>query len=120
MLMARQKSADAVGGGVFFIGLGVLFLWDGLDFWPGILLVIAASGAANNLVKGEWVDALVSIFVFGGLAAWFGGYLPIDANLLLPLGLIGIGLIMLLNIFRRVDPEKRKRKNEAYEVDEAY
>lgn len=118
--MDRQKSADVVGGGVFFIGLGILVLWDGLDFWPGILLVIAASGAANNLIKGEWVDALVSIFILGGLAAWFAGYLPIELNLLLPLGLIGVGLIMLLNIFRRVDAEKQKRKNDEYEGSETY
>ncbi len=111
--MNRQKSADAIGGGVFFIGLGLIFLIDGISLWPGILLVIAASGAANNLVKGEWVDALVSLFVFGGLAAWFGGYLNIEAGTLIPLGLIGVGLILLLNIFQRTD--SGKRKNEEFE-----
>jgi hypothetical protein len=112
--MDKQKSADAVGAGVFFIGLGLLFFLK-MNFWPGILLVFAASGAVSNLVKGEWVDALVTVFIFGGLAAWFGGYLNIEAKLAIPLGLIGVGLIMLLNVFRRVESGKHKRKNEELE-----
>ncbi|HLV34005.1 MAG TPA: hypothetical protein VKY59_02775 [Spirillospora sp.] len=70
--MAFKKRADQVAGGVFLIGLAVLFMTG--QWWPGILFVIGASSIARGVAEGhDWYS------VPGGL--W----------------MIGLGLVFLLN-----------------------
>jgi hypothetical protein len=71
--MVSKERADQIAGGVFLVGLGLLFT-DVLDFWPGILFVIGASNIARGMAEGRaWYN------VSGGV--W----------------LIGLGLVFLLN-----------------------
>lgn len=47
----RELNHSQVASGVFFIGLGLLFV---SDYWfPGIFFVIAASKLAGAYAKGE-------------------------------------------------------------------
>ena len=51
-----SEKASQIGTGVFFVGLGLLFLsgW----WWPGIMFVIAASILARTMAEGEgWQSA---------------------------------------------------------------
>lgn len=116
----RQHIASITSVIIFIAGLIWLYNDSVYDLWPGILLVIAGSSIIEDLIKGEWVDALVAAFIFGGLFAWFTGRITAPAEMALPLGLIGVGLILLLNIFRRTKRRKVKRKNKREIVPDFY
>ncbi len=71
--MVSKARADQIAGGVFLVGLGLLFT-NVTIFWPGILFVIGASNIARGMAEGRaWYN------VSGGI--W----------------LIGLGLVFLLN-----------------------
>ena len=71
-IMVSKKRADQISGGVFLIGLGIIFFMN-LGFWPWILFVIGASSMARGAAEGQaWYS------VSGGL------------------GLMGLGLVFLL------------------------
>jgi hypothetical protein len=71
--MLSKQRADQISGGVFLIGLGLLFT-NIIQFWPGILFVIGAAAMARGVAEGQKWYA-----VSGGL--W----------------LIGLGLVFLLH-----------------------
>lgn len=91
----------ALSGGVFLIGLGLLFLtgW----WWPGIMLVIAASTAAKAWGEGnpdrrrEHLRAAGFIALIGIAFSWN----------LWPVFLIGAGLLMLWDNSRRKRGDER-------------
>ena len=92
---SNKQHAEQVSGGVFLIGLALLFL---LDFWwPGIMFVIGASIIARTLAEGkEWTKATGAFWVIGiGLVFWLPDVLNIDFSNLWAFILIGIGLFML-------------------------
>jgi len=60
--MDKQKQASAISGGIFLIGLGVLFMTDW--FWPGILLVIGLSGGAEQIFRGQIARGIGTIAFF--------------------------------------------------------
>lgn len=71
--MVSKARADQIAGGVFLVGLGLLFTGV-IDFWPGILFVIGASNIARGTAEGRpWYN------ISGGI--W----------------MIGLGLVFLLN-----------------------
>lgn len=112
--MARKDNADQVSGGVFLIGLALLFLtgW----WWPGIMFVIGASMFARTMAEGKplqsntgafWVIVIGIVF---GIPNLFAG---IDWGSIFPIVLIGIGLFMLFGGRYRPDwTGKEKSKNE--------
>jgi hypothetical protein len=91
-----KQNADSIGGGVFLIGLGVLFLLNW--FWPGILLLIGIVALVNQSIKGEVVGGLVALLIFGGLTALFT--FSFDWKIIGPIFLIVVGLIALVNALR--------------------
>ena len=107
--MVSKARADQIAGGVFLIGLGLLFT-DVIDFWPGILFVLGASSLARGLAEGrEWYTVSGGLWLIGlGLVFMLGFSLP--------LLLILIGASMLLGRSYGWmcwgDGEKRKRKND--------
>jgi hypothetical protein len=116
--MVSKQHADQIAGGVFFIGLGLLFT-DVIDFWPGILFVLGAASLARGMAEGRawytvsgglWLIGLGMVFLFG--FSW-------------PLLLILIGASMLVGrnhgwmCWGEDTGEKRKRKNEEIIRDQA-
>jgi len=89
----KKGKANAIGGAVFLIGLGILFLskW----WWPGIIVVIGASGAVTSLIKGNLRHALVTIVIFGVIFALF--MTEISTSVIIALLLIGVGVWVVLN-----------------------
>jgi hypothetical protein len=108
--MISKQRADQIAGGVFLIGLGLLFT-DVIDFWPGILFVLGASSLARGMAEGrEWYTLTGGLGLIGlGLVFLMGFSWP--------LLLIIIGGAMLLGHGQGWscwgdDGEKRKRKND--------
>ena len=70
--MVSKERGDQVSGGVFLIGIAVLFMTG--YWWPGVLFVIGASAIARGMAEGKewynvpgglWMIALGIIFAFG-------------------------------------------------------
>lgn len=74
-----KERADRISGGVFLIGLAILFLPNGIPFWPGILFVIGASQIAQGMAEGrEWYSMQGALWMIGlGFLFWFGFSLPL-------------------------------------------
>ncbi len=118
----RNGKAAQIGNGVFFIGLGLLFLtgW----WWPGIIAVIAASILGRSLAGGQCLKNVSGIFWLIGIALVFSipGLIGSISGALwrwLPLILVGVGLYMLFGGrswpragHRDDEKPKHKRKND--------
>ena len=101
--MIRARNADQVSGAIFLIGLGVLFLVDDIDFWPGILFVIAASSVAHGLAEGRgWYSFQGAVWLFG-----IGVLFLIEAKFRLPVCLIMLGVSGLIGYILRPPMLKR-------------
>ena len=87
----EKTRADQVSGGVFLIGLALIFMTH--FFWPGILFVIGASALARGIVEGqEWYTVTGGLWMIGlGIVFYFGFSLPLLLILLGISPLLGIG-----------------------------
>lgn len=116
-----HEHAEQIAGGVFLIGLALLFLTP-FPFFPGILFVIGASSLARGMAEGqEWTSVQGALWMFGLGLLFLVGF---NIGLLL----VMIGLSMLCGIvfkppFMKAggsgsdDKPKRKLKNDAgYEI----
>ena len=112
----KRRQSWKIGNGIFFVGLGLLFLtgW----WWPGIMFVLAASALGRGLAAGKsWQEARGALLlaVAALLLSLPGAF---RANFWLPLIFVGIGLYMLFGGHCRSlfghgdDDEKRKNKND--------
>lgn len=111
--------ASEIEKGIFFVGLGILFLtgW----WWPGIMLVIAAAILGRTVANGQpWQSAtgalwLIGIAVIFGIPGFIGGISGAFWDLF-PLILVGLGLFMLFGrgcwprSKGQQDDDKRKHK----------
>lgn len=94
----NKRNADSLSGGVFLIGIGFLFLFDW--FWPGILLLFGVVSLINQWAKGNLGGGITSLAIFGVLTLVFSSGLNLGWRLILPVGLIAVGLIALVNAMR--------------------
>lgn len=115
----KRRQSWKIGNGIFFVGLGLLFLtgW----WWPGIMLVFAASALGRALAAGKsWQEARGALLLaviallfslpglMGSLSGAFWRWLPLI--------FVGLGLYMLFSGHCRSlfghgdDAEKRKNK----------
>lgn len=83
----RRKMGEDVAGGIFLIGLAVLFLTG--YFWPGILVLIGLTGMISSFAQGKPRDGLSAFVFMSGLAVLFatGAFWP---GILILIGLIAI------------------------------
>lgn len=93
----NKQNADSISGGVFLIGLGLLFWFHW--FWPGILALIGLVGFVNQLGKDNLTGGLTTLVIFGGLALFFS--VNLAWGTILPLALIALGLLSLVSALRR-------------------
>ncbi len=86
--MMNKTRADQIAGGVFLVGLGLLFA-NVISFWPGILFVIGAANIARGMAEGrEWYNVSGGVWLIGlGFVFLF--------NFSWPILLILIGISML-------------------------
>jgi len=73
-----HKQLETLSGGIFLIGLGILFLVPGLAFWPWILAVIGLSQLPTALSRNQGWYGLQGVFWMVGLALlfWSGFFWP--------------------------------------------
>jgi len=97
--MDQQKRASSISGGIFLIGLGVLFLTNW--WWPGILVVIGLSGGAELIFRGQISKGLGTITFFCGIPlVWtIVQSTNISWSIIGPFILIALGVIMLVKVF---------------------
>ena len=106
---------DQAAGGVFFIGLGILFITG--FWWPGILLVLAATKMAGALAAGKRWQAqssalwLVVIGLAFSLPPLVSDLLGIKVSFVALL-LIGMGLLMLFNADCRPNLDGKKKNDD--------
>ena len=107
--MVTKARADQVSGGVFLIGLAMLFMTG--YWWPGILFVIGASSMARGIAEGrDWYSVPGGLWMIGlGLVFAFGFSWP--------LLLILIGVSMLFGKSWHGDRGHRRRRNRWYTED---
>jgi hypothetical protein len=114
--MVTKERADQIAGGVFLVGLGLLFT-DVIDFWPGILFVIGAANIARGMAQGRaWYN------VSGGLGIIAIGLIFLF-NFSWPLLLILIGIFMLfghnVKTHWNQDEEEKSKNDWKYKNDES-
>lgn len=111
--MTSDKRAEQVGGGVFLIGLALLFMGQ-IAFWPGILYVIGASSLARAVVERSVWSALSGLVWLFGLAFLF------TTGLWWPGILILIGLSMVFGTMGMYDKHRRVHRREAWSDEDAF
>ncbi|MBN1314874.1 MAG: hypothetical protein JXA42_05385 [Anaerolineales bacterium] len=92
----NKQNADTISGGIFLIGLGILFFFNW--FWPGILVVAGVVGFVNQWMKGQLINGLTTLIVFCGLALVLSA--GFQWRIVLPVGLIALGILGIVNAFR--------------------
>lgn len=115
----KRRQSWKIGNGIFFVGLGLLFLtgW----WWPGIALVFAASVLGRVLAAGKSLQEARGALLLAVIALLFSlpglmGSLSGAFWRWLPLIFVGLGLYMLFGGHCRSlfghgdDDEKRKNK----------
>ena len=118
--MEAQEKASQIGTGVFFVGLGLLFLtgW----WWPGIMFVIAASMLARASASGERLQEVTGAWWLIGIGVVFGlpgmiGDIAGGFWQLFPVILIAMGLFMLFGgKYRPSVSGKRKNDDDIHHV----
>ena len=92
----KQRSASALSGGIFLIGLGVLMAtgW----WWPGIMVVIGLSSGAALIFRGKTWQGIGTLAFFCGIAivVEIARRTDVDGVVIAAFVLIGIGVIILL------------------------
>jgi len=81
--MERRDPLAAISGAIMLVGIAVLLLWDGLDFWPWILAVIGLSTLPTGLARGGLPVGLLPAIWLIGLAAFFASGLTLPGILIL-------------------------------------
>ncbi len=108
MYLSKQR-ADQVSGGIFLIGLGLLFA-NVLPWWPGIMFVLGASAIARGFAEGQGWYALQ-----GGI--WLIGIgLIFTSGFSWPLLLIILGLSTLFGAWFRPPFARRRGFDETEKV----
>jgi hypothetical protein len=112
--MYSKSYADRVSGGVFLIGLALLFTpLSGIvgGFFPGILFVLGASAMARGVAEGQqWYTVSGGLWLIGiGLVFLLGFSLP--------LLLIILGLTMLFGYSFKPEMfgQRKRKQDEVYE-----
>ena len=96
--LERRTERTGISGALILVGVGVLLItgW----WWPGIMVVLGIAFAAERLMAGRVVDALVVLAIFLGipLALWVVGSVDIPWYWVIGLVLIGLGAAGVLRV----------------------
>jgi hypothetical protein len=97
--MEKQGRASAISGGIFLIGLGVLFFTNW--WWPGIMVVLGLAGCAELVFRGQIGRGIGTLAFFLAIPTvlWLIRVTPIRWEIFGPLVLIGLGVIILVKAF---------------------
>ena len=73
----NKRNLEGLSGGIFLIGLGIIFL-TGIGFWPWILAVIGLAGLPASLgIKKGWYGWQGCFWMVGlAILFWSGHFWP--------------------------------------------
>jgi hypothetical protein len=95
----KKRQGDAISGGIFLIGLGVLIVtgW----WWPGIMFALGISSGAGLIFRGRIWQGILSLAFFCSIpiVIWIIQETAIPWTLVGAFVLIGIGIIILVKAF---------------------
>jgi hypothetical protein len=95
----KKRQGDAISGGLFLIGLGVLIVtgW----WWPGIMFALGISSGAGLIFRGRIWQGILSLAFFCSIPIiiWIIQETAIPWTLVGSFVLIGIGVIILVKAF---------------------
>ena len=100
----KAEKLDGLSGGIFMIGLGVLFLVDSIDFWPWILVLIGFTSLPSTIGRGDIEGGLQSFVWMCGLALLFS-----QPGLFFPGILILVGISIMIGAMGKSSKDKAKR-----------
>jgi hypothetical protein len=60
--MNKERAGSGITGGLFLIGLGVIWLADW--WWPGIMVVLGIAVGSGLVFRGHYFPALVVMAIF--------------------------------------------------------
>jgi hypothetical protein len=100
--MHRQRVGNGITGGLFLIGLGVIWFADW--WWPGIMVVLGVAIGSGLAFRAKYTQALVVMVIFFGIPLLTEAKIP--WNLFAPFVLIGIGVLILAKAFFSREPSK--------------
>jgi hypothetical protein len=116
--MAKSKRGGqmlhGMSGGIFMIGLGVIFLFN-IPFWPWILVLLGVTSVPSSIAEeGLWAGMQGFLWLVGLAIIFFTGQWALI--------LVLIGLSTMLSAMVRPDAlKKNKRKHDAdYDDDYDY
>lgn len=110
---ASKSALEGMGGGIFLVGLGVLFLVDSISFWPWILVVIGLAGVPSSVAnKGLWAGMQGLVWMVG-LAILFTNPSMFFPGILIVIGLSIIAGALFQPPAVKKSKDKRKPKNRA-------
>jgi len=86
----RRSERTGLAGALILIGIGILMItgW----WWPGIMVVLGVAFAAERLVAGRVVDAVVVLAIFLGIPVAISLMTSIDIPWAWVVGLVLIGI----------------------------
>ena len=93
--MDKERVGHGITVGLFFIGLGVIWLADW--WWPGIMVVLGIAAGSGLVFRGQYRAAIVVMVIFFGIPLVTEARIPWD--LFAPMILIGIGVIIIAKAF---------------------
>jgi hypothetical protein len=97
-----RKYYDGLSGGIFLIGLGLLFLVPGLGIWPWILVVIACSQLPMSLARKQ------------GWMAWQGFVWMVGLALLFASGFFFPGILIVLGVSALLGATTRQHQSSPF------
>jgi hypothetical protein len=93
--MDRERVGSGITGGLFLIGLGVIWLADW--WWPGIMVVLGIAAGSGLVFRGRYTPGIVVMAIFFGIPILTEAQIPWD--LFAPMVLIGVGVIVVAKAF---------------------
>ena len=86
----RRSERTGLAGALILIGIGILIItgW----WWPGIMVVLGVAIAAERLVAGRYVEAVVALAIFLSIPVAISLMTSIDIPWAWVVGLVLIGV----------------------------
>jgi hypothetical protein len=98
--MPRERVGSGITGGLFLIGIGVIWLADW--WWPGIMVVLGIAIGSGLVFRRRYVPGVVVMAIFFSIPLLTEARIP--WSLFAPMVLIGVGVIVLAKAFLLKEP----------------